>query len=525
MKRILCLFLIVCLLLCTACTPAPPVIDDLPQPDPVPDEGQTGVPDTAPTEPDPLPEPVPDPTPVPDPDPADPQLSRRPAYIFHGENDVAVDSQGNVILVREADSLSLLLDSVTGEIVCIQETLHEGITTDQWGWAEPERSWCRLYDLQGNLLLEPEAPYVSISGDLVSYYDTETNDYTVLCLSDGSIVVERAGMAWMTGDVIIVKDVQWERPSTILDREGKVMWQQEDGWFISGYQQHGQSFYLQVVNPDGLTGLATPYGDMLLPCEYVEIGDITGNLAAASNGSQWFVVDLQTGETLLQWPTRIITLLENSLIVAESQDYGRFFLIDYNGQRLSDRVFQWLNPVDDDFDDIPELLYGNLDYSQEIRPEGVSWEQQTVVFLRPDGTELYCEEYTTSQLEPMDSRVILRRDGDWGSENTVYAIQHLETGEKIEIPVKNIIFTELLWLYSGEDPMDRQYFTAYYQNPLGHSRTCVVDQQGNILLDDLKGCIYLGGGVFQVSIGFEMGLMDLNGNWLFRQSRFAGLQD
>jgi hypothetical protein len=524
MKRILCLLLILSVLLCTACTPAPPVPDDPPQPDPVPDAPKDPVPQPTP-EPVPDPEPAPDPEPTPDPKPDRPIPQRRPVYIFHGETDVAVDSQGNIILQGEADSLSLLYDSATGEIACIQETLREGMITDQWGWAEPERSWCRLYDLQGNLLLEPEAPYVSVCGDFVSYYDSKTNDFTVLKLSDGSVLVEQAGMAWLAGDVIVVKDLQWEQPSTILDADGKVLWQQTEGWYISGYQKHGEQFYLLVVNPDGLTGLATPYGDMLLPCEYLEIGDITGNRVAADTGKGWVVVDLTTGETLLQWPTRIMTLLENSLIAAESQDYGRFFLMDYNGQRLSDRVFQWLNPVDDDFDDIPELLYGNLDYSQEIRPEDVSWEQQTVVFLRPDGTELYCEEYTTSQLEPMDSRVILRRDGDWGSENTAYAIQHLETGEKIEIPVKSIIFTELLWLYSGEDPMDRQYFTAYYQNPLGHSRTCVVDQQGNILLDDLKSCIYLGGGVFQVTVGFETGLMDLNGNWLLRQSQFTGLRD
>lgn len=524
MKRIFCLLFILCLLLTTACAPAPPVTDDPPQPDSNPDHAVgTVVPDDPPK--DPEPEPIPEPAPDPEPEPARPVPQRRSAYIFHGETDVAVDSQGNVILEAKADSLSLLQDSTTGEIACIQEFLYEGITTDQWGWAEPERSWCRLYDLQGNLLLEPEAPYVSISGGLVSCYDTKSSTYTVLRLSDGGIVVEQAGMAWLADNVIIVKDIRWEQPSTVLDANGKVLWQQADGWYISGYQQHGQSFYLQVVNPDGLTGLASPHGDMLLPCEYVEIGDITGNLAAVSNGSQWFVVDLQTGETLLQWPTRIIALLDSSLIVQESGDYGRNILIDYNGQRLSDRVFQWLNPVDDNFDDIPELLYGNLDQSQSTLPDGVDIFHQTVVFLRPDGTEIFCEEYTTSQLEPMDSRTVLRRDEEWGSEDTEYAVQNLETGEITDIPIDNIVFTELLWYYSSDDPMERQYFTAYYENQLGHSRTCVVDQSGTILLDDLKGCIYLGGGVFQVAVGFELGLMDLNGDWLFRQSQFTGLRD
>ena len=520
MKRILCLFLIFCLLLTTACTTVPPVTDDPPQPDPMPDVSGG-------TEPEPVPEPEPEPEPEPTPDP-EPVIAlpqRQPVYIFHGETDAAVDSQGRVILEGKADSLSLVRDSTTGEIVCIQEALYEGMTTDQWGWSQPERSWCRLYDLQGDLLLEPEASWVSISGGLVSYYDTKTTDYTVLRLSDGGVVVERAGMVWLTGDVIVVKDIQWERPSTVLDADGRVLWQQADGWYISGYQQHGETFCLQVVNPDGLTGLASPYGDMLLPCKYTEIGDIAGGRAAVSSGTEWLVVDLQTGETLLQWPTRITTLLDSCLIVQESGDYGRNILIDYNGRRLSDRVFQWLNPVDEDFDGIPELLYGSLDYSQETLPDGVDISRQTVVFLRPDGTEVYCEEYTTSQLEPMDSRTILRRDGEWGSDDMTYAVQDLETGEMIDIPVDGIVFTELLWYYSNNDPMDRQYFTAYYENQQGYSRTCVVDRSGTILLDDLKGCIYLGGGVFQVAVGFEVGLMDLNGNWLYRQSRFAGLQD
>ena len=48
---------------------------------------------------------------------------------------------------------------------------------------------------------------------------------------------------------------------------------------------------------------------------------------------------------------------------------------------------------------------------------------------------------------------------------------------------------------------------------------------GTVIADELQVFRYLGGGIFQTNVGFEAGLMDLNGNWLFRQSEFTGLRD
>lgn len=502
MKRCIFLILILCLLLCTACSEqtAPPVTPDAApetviQPEPVTEPDESGLP------------------------------KRLPVYIYSGETDKAIDSQGNVLLEGEAGSLSLLRDVYTGELVGIQRSCHEGKTVDEWGFAQPERVWCQLYDPEGNFLLQLESSYVTVSGGLMSYYVADTDSYTVLRSSDGSTVAEGLRSIWLLDGMIVTKDIQWKSPSTVLDGNGNELWTQPEGWYIEGYHHDDGQYYLTAVDPEGLTGLVDLAGQTVLPCQYSQIRGVTKGRATVQDADGWRVLELATGETLMQWPYCIYSLFDRSAVVQSGEDFGRFILVDFEGNRLSDRVFQWVNLTDDDLDGMPELLHGNLDRSEELLPDGVTALQESVAFLRPDGTEVFCAEYTGGHLEPINSNIVLRREMLPEDDTAfTYTLFDLTTEKAIPLPRRQYYVADMLWYYTSRpQPEDRQYFILSYQNELGHYRACVADTTGQILLDELKNCLYLGGGVFRVSRGFETGLMDLNGNWLYCQSQFTSV--
>ncbi len=69
------------------------------------------------------------------------------------------------------------------------------------------------------------------------------------------------------------------------------------------------------------------------------------------------------------------------------------------------------------------------------------------------------------------------------------------------------------------------YFYASFENPSGRFQLDVLDSLGRVVLTDVKSAEYLGQDIFEVQQGFSRGLMNCKGEWLFRESVFADLED
>ena len=55
--------------------------------------------------------------------------------------------------------------------------------------------------------------------------------------------------------------------------------------------------------------------------------------------------------------------------------------------------------------------------------------------------------------------------------------------------------------------------------------TDILDQDGNVLLEGLKNAFTVEGGLIPCEKGFYRGLMDMEGNWLYKESIFDTAED
>ncbi len=80
-------------------------------------------------------------------------------------------------------------------------------------------------------------------------------------------------------------------------------------------------------------------------------------------------------------------------------------------------------------------------------------------------------------------------------------------------------------MYDSSGQSSQEYFEAGYTNEQGQSRVDLLDNDCNVLVGGLNSIRSFANGVFAVERGFERGLMDAQGNWIFKESVFNELED
>lgn len=69
------------------------------------------------------------------------------------------------------------------------------------------------------------------------------------------------------------------------------------------------------------------------------------------------------------------------------------------------------------------------------------------------------------------------------------------------------------------------YYVAAYEGPQGQFLYDVLDSNGQVLISGLNLVEHFSDSVFVVQQGFNRGLMDAQGNWIYQESQFADLED
>lgn len=86
-------------------------------------------------------------------------------------------------------------------------------------------------------------------------------------------------------------------------------------------------------------------------------------------------------------------------------------------------------------------------------------------------------------------------------------------------------YNYLYRMYDSSGQSSLEYFEAGYTNEQGQSRVDLLDKDCNVLVGDLNSIRAFANGVFVVERGFERGLMDAQGNWIYKESVFNELED
>lgn len=110
---------------------------------------------------------------------------------------------------------------------------------------------------------------------------------------------------------------------------------------------------------------------------------------------------------------------------------------------------------------------------------------------------------------------------DWlDSENRVdfYTL----SGEAIDMGKD---YTAIWGLYDALRERPAAYYIADYQGPQGQSLYDVLDREGQVVLSELQRVYSVNGNLFVVSRGFEHGIMNEKGEWVYKESNFNQLED
>jgi hypothetical protein len=86
------------------------------------------------------------------------------------------------------------------------------------------------------------------------------------------------------------------------------------------------------------------------------------------------------------------------------------------------------------------------------------------------------------------------------------------------------------YMYGFETPSGEKYIIAQKENSLSpgyyQSSLCdVLDENGNRILENLKWAYYLGGDCMYVESGFYVGIMRVDGTWVYKTSMFTGIEE
>ena len=69
------------------------------------------------------------------------------------------------------------------------------------------------------------------------------------------------------------------------------------------------------------------------------------------------------------------------------------------------------------------------------------------------------------------------------------------------------------------------YYGGVYENAQGQTLTDLLDKDGKVLVSGINDIIRYADGIFVVVRGFERGLMDAQGNWIYQESVFKEFED
>ena len=430
------------------------------------------------------------------------QIEKQDVYVLElpGETRrmAAVDKEGRVL--AEAEDVSLIRDEMTGEILAILATTVYGADSD---WESAERI---IYDLQGQETDRLQAKEILCVGNLVAvnYHYGDVDLY----LRDGTPVQE---------------DLQW-----VIARKDCMYGVSGDGnWMLDFYGPDGsrlqrladdaqiyQNLYvsepeteqtLLLCESDGLTGLRDLDDNWVVEPRFRQFADSYNGYVRCKDWQDWFLVDLQTGETAYKIGKQdaLVIPYANCLRWTEGTTT---YVKDWYGNTLIPQA-ESIQVLDDDDDLTPELFL-----VKELSGD--------YVFVEPDGTERL-RIADAGAVNGISSRTAAYtktvRDAATGEWTVDFALIDLETGVGNRKFEKAYTGSSNLYLLPYDKGQTPGWIYVSYEDETGSTRTDLMDETGTVLLENLQtssrtGMSYIGGGAFLVDGGYRFA----DGTWLYR---------
>ncbi len=446
----------------------------------------------------------------------------------------AIKADGTMVLPMEYSQVIILEDLATGEPLYLRTyelTLKEGVAATK-EMAEAMRAdyysdmsqdasqyFCheyKLYDMDGDLVKEMGSePVYQICGDLVRYKHDQLIHHP-----SGKVLFDNADIIrWAEGCYIIVYD-QYQRVC-VMDPDLNVLLDIEGH---EGFTAANGVYYL-ITEENGKRGLCRLDGTQVVPNEYDYLISYYSYApyVQAQQGDTKLVLSLEDGHIVYQNSDEydyIQELFPDFMIVQEREEiantdlypsyryYSQFY--DYNGEPMGGKYLS-LTPQNDFYKRTQEQKDKGMLIFQVTDEDGRKY------LMNENEEELYT--LTENQWASMLTEdCIIVNDSDAGHDmmcrldGTVLTQKEYDSINQLYLPAKDDYYST------------SELVAGYYQyNNVW--LTDVLDADGNIILERLKAVEMLSNDLFWVEKGFDQGLMDRDGSWVYKQSLFDGAAD
>lgn len=394
---------------------------------------------------------------------------------------VAVDSQGRVLVETDQGTIEPLVDQATGTYAAIVVRLPSDPQSD-----------CPLlvYDLEGNFIDRVDAWEIGCLGDVVAVSGGDGG--ALYRRSDGSLLRDDLASAEVYGGCIGAVPKDGSAQCLLLDGEGSVTAQVPLDQTVEDFILDG-GLYLCLRSADGRVGLMDSRGNWVLEQVYDEIRGVMNGYAICSLDGTDCAVDVETGETVFQWPWTIGSVFDGLAVV--ELESGRMEAVDWQGTPLTGEA-GGIMAVDDTHDGTAELLVletvedGQRRFSF-VHLDSSAQPEETLVEELPDGG-------------PSSFAVLSSRTGVLFGAETV--LLDLETGEERRLEK---VYTDLV-------PLDGGLLRASYVDGGGRSCADLLQEDGTVLLEGLTDSSDGQGGVYEVLLEGRRALVRLDGTVLYQ---------
>ena len=453
---------------------------------------------------------------------AEENANRLYVYAVNGKWGV-LNAKGDFIIAPQPNELWLICDRYTNKPCYIRMTkpiAGEKIqyTLDGsdkvYSYYDNNRFFYDIYDTAGNLLYENlENTYCNTMGDFLILYQENAKNCTIINKKSGEETILDTDWVNFCGDMFVFnwRDTPCAR---FYDRDMRLVKEIPGYTFHYSKEQNGKQ-YLVMIGENDCMALFDADFNLLLAAEYAYFDAINGDFVLANNTDyQDMVINLATGETVA--PPE-----ENRDIYYYDGNMALYVLYDEYHQRtyqlvnLKDESKVWTAP------NIQTIrITRNFDQEDQTLGFYIEAPNSEALIVNPKG-EVILDLPAQSWVEEVSDHVIAIKHNR--AENRPV---NLYTIDGTAIPLEKTYYKmHTLW-YQGPLP----YFAAYYETPQGANHIDLLDENGNILIencwenttlenDDVLP-FFCDGYRVLARKGFSQGMMDMAGNWIYKESIF-----
>ena len=443
-----------------------------------------------------------------------------------------VSYHGEMIIPMDNHEVYLIYDTLSEEQLWIQTATR--VVDDPTLSAEDlwkDDNWDKLhinyaiYDLEGNLIKElGENGIMTVCGNLVLHYNGQLVDKNT-----GALYYDDVNTLRVAGEYYAMNTKGYDQVR-ILDKDLHVVYE-TDGGFIGDENQLYISAEIKQEDGNRVRGLQRLDGTELVPYGYDYFNFSVVNDApyiVASKNSIESVISLEDGTVVyredsdnpeydyIQYFLKDCMVIQKREVVATAENGGwpiyAYFsqLYAYDGTPIGER-YRSLYPCTEANsaalakDGEAEMLF----YATKTNGEEVIINQAgEVIYKIPDNGWIS----------------VLRNDRIIESfYNTNTAALYDAEGNQLTEKPYTYIYTMYVESASG-DYINSSLLNASYELA-GKTIYDVLDMDGTILLERVKGVQVLSEDRFWVEKGFYQGLMDREGNWIYKESVFDSAVD